>query len=186
MPFKNPHPLYSIWQGMKRRCYNPNMKQFKDYGERGIFVCDRWVHSFSNFISDMPPRPEGYEINRIDNDGPYSPENCNWVSHKENMRNGRNTVYVVIHGTTYLLSGLAEESGLKPDTIIDRANKGFSFDKVMTKTRFYYAAGLALGGNASGAKKKALTHCKHGHEFTPENTRITKQGWRRCRACRRK
>lgn len=83
--------LYSTWQDMIRRCSDPSRPAYKNYGGRGIVVCDRWLKSFDAFVSDMGSRPEGMQIDRIDNDGPYAPENCRWVTPKENLRNRRMT-----------------------------------------------------------------------------------------------
>jgi hypothetical protein len=81
-----------IWIGMKNRCYNPDLKEYKYYGKRGIKVCDRWLNSFANFIKDMGIRPKNKQIDRINNDGNYEPSNCRWSTPKQNVHNNSRTI----------------------------------------------------------------------------------------------
>ncbi len=182
MPFKKKPELYSVWQGMRRRCRNPNAKQWSDYGGRGISICERW-NEFRHFIADMGPRKPGYTIERINNNGNYEPTNCRWASRKEQLRNRRVTLYVTIDGVRHLAKDLADLSGLKVDTIMERAQSGLPYQELISPKRRTYRKGLALGAAVSSAKRKARTHCKRGHEYTQENTATQRGGARYCRAC---
>ena len=101
---------YAIWRGLHTRCYNVSDPGYRNYGALGIKVCDRW-HKFENFYADMGDRPEGLTLDRIDNDGPYSPENCRWASNKEQASNRRNTVFVLVGGVLTPFLSACESAG---------------------------------------------------------------------------
>lgn len=85
------HPLYSVYCGMMQRCYDPKSVGYQYYGARGISVCDRWrgPDGLVHFIKDMGLRPDGYTLERCNNDGPYSPDNCKWSTIAEQNANRR-------------------------------------------------------------------------------------------------
>jgi len=86
---------YNTWIAMTARCYNPNIPDFQKYGARGITVCNRWRHSFENFLADMGERPAGRTIDRINNNRGYTPSNCRWATKSEQCRNTRQTKLTV-------------------------------------------------------------------------------------------
>jgi hypothetical protein len=111
--YKSKKPLYDIWKGIISRCNNPNDIKYKYYGGRGIKVCERWLE-YKNFEADMlPTYKKGLQIDRINNDGDYEPNNCHWVTAKENVRNRRDTLKVNAFGKCYILGELAEKYGIE-------------------------------------------------------------------------
>lgn len=107
-------PEYKSWYLAKRRCVNPADAAWKDYGARGIKMCDRWLNNFHNFLDDMGLCPVGvdgkrYTIERLNVNKGYEPGNCTWIPLKDQGRNTRTTIHVEYEGETIHLSGLARK-----------------------------------------------------------------------------
>ena len=119
-------PEYSSWASMKQRCLNPNQRGYKDYGGRGISICDRWMHSFQNFVADMGPRPDGFQLDRIDTDGNYEPGNCQWSDRKTQMNNTRRNRWITINNETRTMTQWCEFFGVVPiETFRHRRTRGW-------------------------------------------------------------
>lgn len=124
---------YSSWRDMKRRCTNPNHKQFHNYGGRGISVCEHWKQ-FENFIADMGECPPGLEIDRIDNNGNYEPGNCRWATEAQQQRNRRNNRFLTVFGVTACLKDLAAHFGINRETARARLCKGLAPELAFTQS----------------------------------------------------
>jgi len=103
----NPSRTYRTWDHMIQRCTNPNCWFYKHYGGRGIRVYKRWL-KFENFLQDMGERPENMTLDRVDNNGDYCPENCQWSTQKRQCRNTRSNKLITINGITRCLSEWCE------------------------------------------------------------------------------
>lgn len=127
------HPkAYSVWLTMIARCHKPGASGYETYGARGIYVCARWRESVHNFIADMGDPPSGMSIDRIDNDGPYSPENCRWATNDVQCRNRRTNRMMTLDGRTQCLSDWARELGIKQVTLSARLRNGWSHERALT------------------------------------------------------
>lgn len=126
-------PTYGSWVAMKARCSNPHNIGYKDYGGRGITVCERWLN-FENFLADMGERPVGTSIDRIDNNKGYYSENCRWATRKKQKRNQRSNTFVTFNGQTKCIADWAKITGIPDATIRSRVKCSWPIERVLTIT----------------------------------------------------
>ena len=117
--------IYSVWQGMKRRCDDQTRKEYKRYGAKGVTVCSEW-YDFDTFLtwSLLNGWSEGLTLDRKDTTKGYSPDNCRWITWKAQTRNKRNTIVINIDGVDRTPSELADLWGTTRSRVYDRARKG--------------------------------------------------------------
>ena len=126
-------PTYITWENMKARCFNPRNNHYKDYGGRGITVCDRWL-KFENFLSDMGPKPFGLSIERMNNNGNYEPSNCKWATRQEQAHNTRRNRWITFKGERLRFSEWAQRLGITYTSLYRRL-KLWPLDKALTQPK---------------------------------------------------
>ena len=124
---------YRIWDAMIRRCHKETAKEYKNYGARGIKVCDRWRQSFVAFLVDMGSRPDGLTLDRINVHGDYEPGNCRWASYKVQGRNKTNNRMISFAGQTLCVSEWEERLGLGSGVVGSRLLAGWSEEEALTR-----------------------------------------------------
>lgn len=126
--------MYTKWALMKNRCTNKNYTSYHNYGGRGITVCDEWMKSFHNFKnwSLKNGYSDDLQLDRRDNEKGYSPDNCRYVTVKQNGNNKRNTVLIEIDGITKPITEWAENSGVVRETIYGRLKRGITGKELIT------------------------------------------------------
>ncbi len=125
--------LFSIWHGIKKRCFNNNNKDYKNYGGRGITICDEWKNDFKTFYEWAMANgyADNLSIDRIDNNGNYEPSNCRWVTLKEQANNRNNTKKITYKNETKSITEWAKILGIKKTTLFYRLKKGLPFEKAI-------------------------------------------------------
>jgi hypothetical protein len=129
-------PEYRAWRNIITRCTNPRAPSYAKYGARGIAVCDRWRHSYERFLADMGRRPSAqHSIDRVDNAGPYAPENCRWATPRMQARNRRSTKFVTYGNAERRLIDLCEALNVPYRLAIRRLADGWDIDRAIAAPR---------------------------------------------------
>lgn len=130
-----PPRLRGVWQNMRQRCLNPNNRQYRDYGGRGITICDEWRDDYPCFRewALKSGYKQGLTIDRINNDGGYSPQNCRWATFKEQNRNKRTNLNITLNGETKCLIEWVEMFGLNYPLVQVRLKKGWPVERALTE-----------------------------------------------------
>ena len=131
-------PTYQLWSSMKQRCLNQNAPEYRSYGGRGIKVCREWQDSFTQFSTDVGPRPSPvHELDRIDNDGHYEPGNVRWATRAEQCANTRKTVRIEVSPGVWMARDQAARAfGVSPSTLRYRLERGLSVVEALSQSHF--------------------------------------------------
>lgn len=167
-------PLYGVWLTMKNRCYRPETRYYEYYGGRGIKVCDEWLSTFVAFATWAKESgyTQGLHIDRIDNDGDYSPENCRWVSPSSNARNRSSNVVISAFGESKTLIEWCED---------DRCVASFS--TLHQRLKLGWNPEAAISRPVRGMTDFSKTHCARGHNLAPDRIRTLPNGHLACKDC---
>jgi len=171
-------PEYKTWTAVIQRCHNSQDKSYKDYGAKGISVCDSWRESFESFLADMGPRPSRkHSIDRYPNqNGNYEPRNCRWATSTEQNRNKRTNHLIASNGVTLCISEWSEKTGISVHAIRKRLRIGWSPET---------AVSIPVGQlSQSGRGRPFQSHCKNGHPLCDGNIYV-RGNQRKCVQCRR-
>lgn len=130
----NNYKLYKVWIGMKQRCYNPRSHSYKDYGLRGIKLCETWEHSFENFHywSMANGYEEGLTIERENVNGDYEATNCSWIPKAKQSGNRRNSIIITFKNQTKTTSQWSEITNIPTAVLTQRVRRGWSSYKTLT------------------------------------------------------
>lgn len=174
---KASRPLSTVWRGIIGRCHSPKDDAYQRYGAKGITVCDRWRASYRDFEADMGPKPTPqHQIDRIDCAGPYCPENCRWVTVKDQARNKRNLRYLEHGGERLPMIVWAERVGIGAKSMAERLAQGWSIERAVTQPP---TASIRVPKPPKPPRKKSVRAmaAEHGISYCTVNVRMYNLGW---------
>lgn len=145
---KDNQKIYKVWSGIKQRCFNPNSNRYKNYGGRGISICDEWKNSFETFCKWALENgyKEGLSIDRIDHEKNYEPSNCRWTDEITQQNNRTNNTLYEYEGETHTLTEWSRIKGIKPKTFCTRWRRGYRGQDLMKPTMTKSEVGRKYGG----------------------------------------
>ena len=128
--------LYNVYYGIKRRCLDKKWNLYKDYGGRGIEICDEWKNSYQCFKTWAIENgyKEGLSIERINNNGNYEPSNCKWATPKEQANNRRSNRKIYYEGKLYNVTSLAETLHINSNTLFTQLNRGWTIQRIIERS----------------------------------------------------
>lgn len=125
-------PEYRAWKAMKARCFDPNNISYKNYGARGVTVCEEWLNDYPSFLKEIGRRPsKNHSVDRINNNGNYEPGNVRWATRKEQRRNSDRIHPVTINGVTKIICDWAAVSGVPEESISSRIRHGWGHERAV-------------------------------------------------------
>lgn len=157
------HPLYGTWLQMIRRCENPKQNHYDRYGGRGISVCEEW-HDFWKFVAwsdSIGGRPDGYTLDRKDNNGNYEPSNCRWADQATQKRNTSSNVIIEYKGVSKTLVDWSAETGIHHQTLLNRYNRGWSAEKIIETSVIHNNGNKTRLMTVIQSKMDGTIVCKH-------------------------
>lgn len=157
------HPLRLIWKSMLMRCNNPHVKNYNNYGGRGIKVCDRWSGDlgFENFVNDMGERPDGTTLDRIDVNGNYEPSNCRWATTEQQMNNRTDNSRIILNGESITCAQLCKRYGFYRTYVTHLIHDGVDVNEVIRRA-------LRPKGERHGKRGELQKHINHNRVVSDE------------------
>lgn len=151
-------PEYIAWRSMKNRCDLPSCKSYKNYGGRGITYSPRW-NDFSNFIADMGKRPTSlHSLDRIDNEGDYTPDNCRWATMTTQLNNKRSSRYITHNGETKTITQWSAQAGITPSCMNRRLQYHWSMEKILSTPSLRPSPAAAASSSPDAAQPLLSPH----------------------------